>query len=94
MFLTPFVLDAFSCTWALFIGTKLPRFDWESEVYVVKQSAAAGVGGLTAPLIAIMGAVPVVIFGTIWSAGLSLAAFVCLTFLLVRIIFKTDLIKM
>lgn len=94
MFLTPFVLDAFACTWALFIGTKLPRFDWESEVYVVKQSAAAGVGGLTAPLIAILGAVPVVIFGTIWSAVLSLGAFVCLTFLLVRIIFKTDLVKM
>ena len=94
MLLTPFVLDAFACTWALFIGSKLPRFDWESEVYVVKQSAAAGVGGLTAPVIAILGAVPVVIFGTVWSAIAALSVFALITFILVKIIFRTDLIKM
>ena len=94
MILTPFVLDVFSCTWALFINTKFPRFDWENEVYVVKQSAAAGVGGLTAPLIAILGAIPVAVIGTVLSAVVSLGAFILITFILVHVIFKTELIKL
>lgn len=94
MFITPFILDAFACTWALFINTKFPRFDWENEVYVVKQSAAAGIGGLTAPLIAVSSAVPAAVSGTLLSAVIPLFAMVCLTILLIRIIFRTDLLKL
>lgn len=94
MFVIPFILDVFSCTWALFINTKFPRFDWESEVYIVKQSAAAGVGGLTAPLIAIVAAIPVIVTGTLLSAILSALAVLCLTVILKKFVFKTDLIKL
>ena len=94
MFITPFILDAFACTWALFINTKFPRFDWENEVYVVKQSAAAGIGGLTAPLIAVSSAVPAAVSGTLLSAVIPLFAMVCLTILLIRIIFRPDLLKL
>ncbi len=94
MFVTPFVLDAFACTWALFINTKFPRFDWENEVYVVKQSAAAGIGGLTAPLISIASAIPAAVTGTVLSAAVSLCVMICLTLLLIRMIFRTDLLKL
>ena len=94
MFITPFVLDAFACTWALFINTKFPRFDWENEVYVVKQSAAAGIGGLTAPLISIASAIPVGISGTVLSAIVSLCVLTALTVILVKVIFKTELLKL
>ncbi|MBQ3170191.1 MAG: hypothetical protein IJB99_10580 [Clostridia bacterium] len=94
MLLAPFALDIFACTWALFIGTKFPRFDWENEVYVVKQSAAAGVGGMTAPMIAIAFTVPVVIFGTMLSAVLSLLAAAFAACILVKIIMKTNLLGM
>ncbi len=94
MFITPFVLDAFACTWALFINTKFPRFDWENEVYVVKQSAAAGIGGLTAPLISIAVAIPIGIAGTVLSAVVSLCVMTALTVILVKVIFKTELLKL
>lgn len=94
MLLAPFALDIFACTWALFIGTKFPRFDWENEVYVVKQSAAAGVGGMTAPMIAIAFTLPVVIFGTMLSAVLSLLAAAFAARILVKIIMKTNLLGM
>ncbi len=94
MFIAPFILDAFACTWALFINTKFPRFDWENEVYVVKQSAAAGIGGLTAPLIAVASAIPVAISGTVLTAVIVLCAMAILTFLLVNLIFRTDLLKL
>lgn len=94
MFITPFILDAFACTWALFINLKFPRFDWENEVYVVKQSAAAGIGGLTAPLIAIASAIPVAVVGTLWAHALSLIAVAFATCILIKIIFKTDLIRL
>ena len=94
MFITPFVLDAFACTWALFINLKFPRFDWENEVYVVKQSAAAGVGGLTAPIISIAGAIPVAVIGTVWAHALSLTAFVIAGCVLLKIIFNTKLISL
>lgn len=88
MFLTPFVLDAFSCTWGLFINTKLPRFDWDSEVYVVKQSAAAGVGGLTAPLIGLGAMLLTAAAGTIGAAVIALTVIFIFTLLLLKSLFS------
>ena len=94
MLLIPFALDAFSCTWGLFINTRFARFDWENEVYVVKQSAAAGIGGLSAPLIGIAFALPVAVSGTVLSAVLSVAVICALEWLILKMILRVSLEKL
>ena len=59
--LVPVVITVFSGVFALYANLLLPRFDWDSEVYVVKQSAAAGLGGLGGMLIVIVSAVAVML---------------------------------
>ncbi|MBE5790997.1 MAG: hypothetical protein E7322_02430 [Clostridiales bacterium] len=90
MLIAPILINIFACTWALFINTKFPRFDWENEVYVVKQSAAAGIGGLTAPLIGIVSMIPVLVYGTIWAAAIALFALGTITYILLKVIFKVS----
>ena len=55
----PVVCVLFSCVWGLFINIKMPKFNWDNEVDVVKQSASAAVGGLGAFLVVLVCAVPV-----------------------------------
>ncbi len=90
MLIAPVLINLFACTWGLFINTKFPRFDWESEVYVVKQSAAAGIGGLTAPLIGLIAMVPVLVYGTIWAAAIALCVLGGITGVLLKLIFKVS----
>lgn len=44
--LIPFFAMLFSCVYGQTVNLKLPVFDWENEVSVVKQSASGVVGGL------------------------------------------------
>lgn len=58
----PIIMIIFSSVFGLFINLKMPVFNWENEVYVVKQSAAAfvgGIGGFVAVLIAMVPALVV-----------------------------------
>ena len=54
----PAVHILWSAVSGIFINLKLPTFNWESEVYVVKQSAATFVGMLVGLL---SGVIPVAI---------------------------------
>jgi len=44
--LVPLVAMLFSCVFGQTINLKMPVFDWENEVSIVKQSASAFVGGI------------------------------------------------
>lgn len=58
LILIPLVCITFSCVWGIFINLKMPKFNWDNEVDVVKQSASAAVGGLCAFLVVIVCAIP------------------------------------
>ena len=46
IFIVPLLTMLFSCVYGQFVNLKLPVFDWENEVSIVKQSASAFVGGI------------------------------------------------
>ena len=94
LLLAPLLINAFACTWGLFINTKFPRFDWENEVYVVKQSAAAGIGGLTAPLIGVIAMIPTAITGTIWAAIIALTLLGAAIFVIHKMLFRVKVEKL
>ncbi|MBQ8526842.1 MAG: hypothetical protein IJ429_00085 [Lachnospiraceae bacterium] len=52
--LVPFLSMLFSCVFGQTVNLKLPVFDWENEVSVVKQSASMFVGGLVPFLVMIV----------------------------------------
>lgn len=52
--LIPVLSAVFSCMFGIFINLKLPKLQWESEVEVVKQSAASMIGGLGGVLVLII----------------------------------------
>ena len=57
----PAIMITFSSVFGLFINLKLPVFNWENEVYVVKQSASAFIGGICGFLIVLISMVPVMV---------------------------------
>ena len=59
--LIPAICILFSCVFGLFVNLKLPVFNWENEVTIVKQSASAGLGGIGGFLVIIVCAVPVIL---------------------------------
>ena len=46
IFAVPLVTMLFSFVFGQFVNLKLPVFEWENEVSIVKQSASAFVGGI------------------------------------------------
>ena len=52
--LVPALSVVFSCVFGVFMNLKLPKLQWETEVEVVKQSAASMVGGLGGLLVLII----------------------------------------
>lgn len=48
--LIPAITAVFSCVFGVFVNLKLPKLQWESEVEIVKQSAASMIGGLIGSL--------------------------------------------
>lgn len=57
--LVPMVLIVFSNVFGLTVNLKMPVFDWESEVTIVKQSASSAIGGLGGFVIILVCIVPV-----------------------------------
>ncbi len=53
----PVSCSFFSAIWGMFINMKMPRYDWETEMYAVKQSSASMTGmlGGSAIILAAMG---------------------------------------
>lgn len=57
MILIPLVICLFACVAGLSANLLLPRFDWDNEVNIVKQSASAALGGFAGVLAAVVGGV-------------------------------------
>lgn len=57
----PAVAIVFSCVFGITVNLKLPKLNWETEVSVVKQSAATALGGMGSFFLAIIGSVPVLL---------------------------------
>ena len=52
--LLPVCMITFACVFGLTVNLKMPVFNWENEVVVVKQSASALIGGLGGGLIVVL----------------------------------------
>lgn len=61
LIVVPLVLIVFSQVFGLTVNLKMPVFDWESEVAVVKQSASSAIGGLGGFVIILVCIVPVLL---------------------------------
>ena len=57
----PAAVIVFACVFGITANMLLPKFEWDSEVYVVKQSAAAGLGGFGGVLATIALAVVIIL---------------------------------
>lgn len=57
--LLPLILIVFSQVFGLTINLKMPVFDWENEVSIVKQSASAAIGGLGGFVVILVCMVPI-----------------------------------
>ena len=57
----PIVMIVFCCVFGLAVNLKMPVFDWENEVAVIKQSASSFIGGILGFLIVLLCAVPTII---------------------------------
>ncbi len=75
LLLMPAVLCVFAVVFSLTVNLRLHRFDWESEAYVVKQSAPAAIGGFAGVLVSLLcGIVTALLPGAKWAIPLLLAA--------------------
>ena len=57
----PAAVIVFACVFGITANMLLPKFEWDSEVYVVKQSAAAGLGGFGGVLATVAFAVVIIL---------------------------------
>ncbi|MBQ4529119.1 MAG: hypothetical protein IJA36_00695 [Lachnospiraceae bacterium] len=60
----PVVMILFSCVFGITINLKMPVFEWENEVVIVKQSASSAIGGLGGGVIVLICTVPVLVVPT------------------------------
>ena len=85
--LIPAILILFSCVLGLTVNLKMPVFDWENEVTIVKQSASAFVGGIGGFVIVLICMVPVLFVPAIYAnllKGIICVVFTGLTIFLYR----------
>ena len=59
--LLPLVLIVFSQVFGLTVNLKIPVFDWENEIDIVKQSASAALGGIGGFVIILVCLVPILL---------------------------------
>ena len=60
LILLPIIFIVFACVFGITINIRFPMMKWENETVVVKQSAAAMIGGLGGSLVILLCAVPVI----------------------------------
>lgn len=93
----PAVIILFSCVFGLTANLLLPNFNWDSEVSVVKQSAAAAVGGFGGMFMTILFALAVLLLPKAYADAVRLvccALILAATALLYRKNGATDLRKL
>lgn len=80
----PVVMVVFSGVFGITVNVKLPVFDWENEVAVVKQSASSLLGGIGGMLIVMLCAIPVVLVPALYEDVVKLG--ICLAIVGVTIV--------
>lgn len=93
----PAAIIVFSCVFGITANILLPKFDWDSEVSIVKQSASAGVGGFGGLLATIAFAVVIILLPEAYADAAKLGgtlAVLIATALLYRRNHATDLKKL
>ena len=61
MIVIPVIMILFGCVFGITINLKIPVFEWDNEVVIVKQSASAAIGGLGGCVIIMLCTVPVLL---------------------------------
>lgn len=92
--LVPGAIILFACTAGISANLLLPRFDWDNEVTIVKQSASAALGGFAGMLAAVAGGVTVALVPGHLGCGVFCLAFLGVTALLYLRNIRTDLRKL
>ena len=64
MMAIPAIITLFGCVFGIAVNLKMPVFNWENEVTVVKQSASSMLGGLGGIIMALLCLVPVILVST------------------------------
>lgn len=72
LWILPAIFILFTCVYGITINLMFPVFNWDNEVTVVKQSAAAMIGGLGGVLVIIICALPVIFITQISSHWIKL----------------------
>ena len=75
----PAIFILFTCVYGITINLKFPVFNWDNEVTVVKQSAAAMIGGLGGVLVILICALPVIFVTQISSHWIKLFIAIAIT---------------
>lgn len=57
----PALVIVFSCVFGITVNLKFPKFDWESEVSVVKQSASSAIGGMGGLFVSLLSIIAVIL---------------------------------
>ncbi|MCL2254466.1 MAG: hypothetical protein FWC09_08485 [Lachnospiraceae bacterium] len=64
IFMIPLTSTIFAAVWGMYINIKMPRYEWESEIQIVKQSAASMIGMLgSAGIILVLTLIAFIPFG-------------------------------
>lgn len=79
-----------TCVFGISVNLKLPKMNWENEVSVVKQSAAAMIGGIVVVLVIILCAIPVLLVPAQYKDLVCLAICILLVALTVRLYYKNN----
>ena len=90
----PAIAIVFSCVFGITANLKLPKLIWETEVSVVKQSAAAGLGGMGSFLIAIIGALPVLLLPEKYTNMVCLVICIILSALTIALYHKNNCVDL
>lgn len=72
LLILPIIFMIFACVFGISVNLIFPVLDWENEVTVVKQSAAAMIGGVGGALLILLCALPVVFVTQVSGNGIKL----------------------
>lgn len=76
----PIIMILFGCILGITVNLKMPVFDWENEVVIVKQSASAMIGGIGGFIIVLLCMILVLVFPAEYANLVKVAICVVITF--------------
>ncbi len=86
----PAIAIVFSCVFGITVNLKLPKLTWETEVSVVKQSAASVLGGMGSFFVAMAGALPVLLLPEKYTNIVCLVLCVIFVVVIVRLYYNNN----